>query len=398
MKNTIKNLLQHVKLLNKKYDDIAKLTGANFNIFQTLGLSTNEVRTHSAFIGELLNSNGSHDMGDVFLKEFLEVINIKDSLDFKAENSTTEIEKHIGYITDNRDEGGQIDIIITDNENNAIIIENKIYASDQHNQLLRYYNYGEKMHKNKFCLLYLTLDNKKATNTSLGHLTENDYKTISYSETIISWLERCKEKAVEHSTLRETITQYINLIKHLTNQTMSNKKKNEIVEIMGADANTIKACFEIRNNLNSAKILIIENLANDIKDYLDKETNYKIEVKMTPNNNANGFIFYKKTWKENAGIWFELEGVKLYYSIKTSEAVTGNAELQHQITKFFNIEKDNHNPFGHAHICDHWKYNYKIYDEIFDGSLAKIIRDEIKKILEYLDNDREIEKMLLSKK
>lgn len=48
--------------------------GESFNIFNTLGLKSEEVRLHSAFIGELLNPNGSHGASSLFLKAFLQVI------------------------------------------------------------------------------------------------------------------------------------------------------------------------------------------------------------------------------------------------------------------------------------------------------------------------------------
>ena len=61
----IENLLIQIGAINKSYEKIAKLTGENFNIFEVLGLTTNEVRTHSAFIAELLNPKGSHDQNEV---------------------------------------------------------------------------------------------------------------------------------------------------------------------------------------------------------------------------------------------------------------------------------------------------------------------------------------------
>jgi hypothetical protein len=75
--NEIENLLYQITAIRKQYDKMAELTGENFNVFKVLGLTTNEVRTHSAFIAELLNPKGSHGQKDVFLKLFLEVLDIK---------------------------------------------------------------------------------------------------------------------------------------------------------------------------------------------------------------------------------------------------------------------------------------------------------------------------------
>lgn len=72
--NILQNLLYQVNAINKKYEKIAEITGENFNIFNILGLTTNEVRTHSAFIAELLNPNGSHGCKHIFLKLFIEEV------------------------------------------------------------------------------------------------------------------------------------------------------------------------------------------------------------------------------------------------------------------------------------------------------------------------------------
>lgn len=114
--------------------------GESFNIFNTIGLWSEEVRLHSALIGELLNPNGSHGASSLFLKAFLEVMGIEEGyLDYES-CSPKILERVIGSVTEK--EGGRIDIIIEDGKH-AVIIENKIYAPDQKNQLLRYYNYGK---------------------------------------------------------------------------------------------------------------------------------------------------------------------------------------------------------------------------------------------------------------
>ena len=46
----IKNLLQQVSIIKKKYDEIAKITGENFNIFSIMRAESDEVRTHSRII------------------------------------------------------------------------------------------------------------------------------------------------------------------------------------------------------------------------------------------------------------------------------------------------------------------------------------------------------------
>jgi len=60
----IKHLPNQGGSLLKSYNKIAKETGENFNIFTVMGMQSNEVKTHSAIIGELLNPKGSHGLGE----------------------------------------------------------------------------------------------------------------------------------------------------------------------------------------------------------------------------------------------------------------------------------------------------------------------------------------------
>jgi cell division protein FtsA len=70
-------------------------------------------------------------------------------------NVMRSVEKYTGIINEDYTSGGRLDIVITDNSNNRVIIENKIFAGDQKNQLLRYYNFDKRS-----IILYLTLDIK----------------------------------------------------------------------------------------------------------------------------------------------------------------------------------------------------------------------------------------------
>ena len=64
----VQNLLTQVSVISEKYDAIAELTGENFNIFKILKMETKEVKTHSAFLAELLNPKGSNGQIDVLIK------------------------------------------------------------------------------------------------------------------------------------------------------------------------------------------------------------------------------------------------------------------------------------------------------------------------------------------
>lgn len=130
MEKTIQILLGKIEELQKKQTfrqtEVSK-RGENFNVFNVLGLWSEEVRLHSAMLAELLNPEGSHGCGDAFLVEFLREVLYNDKKIQDLSKAIITTEYNIGYISKDGMNGGRIDILIEmPNESNlpALIIEN----------------------------------------------------------------------------------------------------------------------------------------------------------------------------------------------------------------------------------------------------------------------------------
>ena len=126
-----------------------------------------------------------------------------------------------------KSEGGRIDIVVKDSEGHVILIENKIYAAEQLNQLARYkkqYPHAE--------LFYLTLDGKESAQNIADDDTEKIYRNLSYRDHIIPWISKCTELAHNKPMLREVLNQYIFLLKKLTNQTTNIEMAEQISKII----------------------------------------------------------------------------------------------------------------------------------------------------------------------
>lgn len=121
----VKQLLEKINVITRHHKELIRLSGENFNLFKILGLVSDEVKVHSAFIAELLNPKGSHGQDDIFLKLFLNHFCIKE---FDTASAKIEVEKSIGMKTDTT--GGRLDIYVSDQKGHDFIIENKIYAGD----------------------------------------------------------------------------------------------------------------------------------------------------------------------------------------------------------------------------------------------------------------------------
>lgn len=258
-----KNLISQVNLIIEKYNEIAKHTGEKFNIFSILKLERREVKTHSAFIAELLNINGSHGLKEIPLKIFIEVVikkiqrenpyidsNAIDKFQLDFKNSIAIKEEYHGKVNDDYSEGGRIDIVIKDNTKKAIVIENKIDASEQTKQLERY-NFAYP----NCPILFLTLYENQPI--SAGDLILNqDIFTISYKNEITLWIEKCIKESSNLPILRESLKQYNYLIKKITNQSLNVNMSQEIINIMKQN---IQSSFEISNNIETLKKSIIKD-------------------------------------------------------------------------------------------------------------------------------------------
>lgn len=255
----IRELLNQARLILEKVKvsrNESRLRGEQFNIFHVCGVNHYEV-THSAILAEFLNPQGSHGQGDAYLKAFLSVVGKSDFLsDF--DTSTASINKEFSA------SDGRMDILITNDKGQSIIIENKIYAPDQSKQLIRYNNFAlNKYHKGNFAIFYLTLWGSEASEQSAKGVK---YTCISYKETILTWLEHCIQLSAQKPLVRETMIQYANLIKELTNQTMDTKSKNELLELMANHAEEVAAICNRQDNGDFFKYVCETRIRPALKD------------------------------------------------------------------------------------------------------------------------------------
>ena len=126
------NLLNHAALLKDRFDALASASGERFNIFTILDSESDERKTHSAIIADLLNPDGLHGQGGAFARLLLDRLGIKTDVDLRRARVRAQADAG---------EHGRIDILL-DMDEFCIVIENKIYADDQPKQLERYHGYA----------------------------------------------------------------------------------------------------------------------------------------------------------------------------------------------------------------------------------------------------------------
>ncbi|WP_061868456.1 PDDEXK-like family protein [Prevotella intermedia] len=300
----INNLLNQISIIEKKNTEILDATGERFNMFRICGVNHYE-NTHSAILTEFLNPKGTHGLKSKLLECFIKTLGENFTINgFNCENARIYTE----YSTSE----GRIDILIEDEKRKkAIIIENKIYANDQLNQLKRYDSYAKnKYPKGNYQILYLTLNGKEATEQSGKGVS---YLTISYEENIINWLEKCVAIASRFPIVRETIIQYINHLKELTHQDMNNKNKEEITEVLSKIENLKAAKIIYQNYLATFDSIIKKHFNPKMEEFAKQEG-----LEYIYENSEELYVRFYLTnplWQEKCWIGFTFETSKYYYGL-----------------------------------------------------------------------------------
>lgn len=271
MIDNYRSLLKDAALIYEKHEAGRK---EPFNIFTVLHKETDEVNLHSRFLHALLDHQSS-DTRRQNLKDFLQRVGIED-----FEQNDAKI----------RREYRNIDILISNNTTNqAVVIENKIkeikYRKDEPQQLQRYYKILQEEGYHNICLLYLTLDGHDPSEDSVGNLP---YETISYRDDLLPWLRCCQMHACDEPELRESIAQYIHLIRKLTGTDFKEAYMDELKSLLFENNNLVLA-----HDLNDAMTSIKKSLMQEL--WCEIESALKKKIPFEPNkesSKAGSRIYY----------------------------------------------------------------------------------------------------------
>lgn len=368
MPNSIKELLSQLLPLHHAEQERLKKEkeeGKCFNVFSALNMCSDEVRLHSRLLATLLNPKANHGLGNEFLKLFLIALGLPE--DYITHCKEQIVERPIGEVTETT--GGRIDIILEDREH-AVIIENKIYAGDQPNQLLRYHNYGVKTFgKNNFKLVYLTLYGSDPSASSLGGAHFNFIK-LSYAQDILKLLEKLV-KTQPQKPVHSTVEDYITIIKQLTHQDMDTKYQQSIIE---------EAIKSDNIDVTSELLLLQKQIGDKLRsDYIIKP--------------LKGLGFNERQ-DDNGALWKSLNSKRnLFIVIKTDEAYWKEAwiavasedktiPLQPKLDCFTDEPTPNY-PYGWSWISDNEGNNWHDiaqYPAIGKEEVLKWIKNKISEI------------------
>lgn len=286
-------------------------------------------------IGALIDPNGKHYQGTLFLEKFIDIIGLND-FGLNLENTTVGVEYK------------DIDLYITDGTKH-IIIENKIWAEDQPCQIMKYINIIVEENKNDFNnpqendildedllrVIYLTPRDKEISaehKISDGYIEYKDgsqslkkcsdkmrsskiidfdlknyrakYKKISYKKEILLWLTKSHNEIRNITNLSESVKQYIAVVEKvnknykgnvmtLENYMDEHEEMYEHLEELTKIENSIEPKFwnELLSLLRE-KAFLGESYHIEYKKKSDFKN--KPEIRMVSKLNKDKFIYIRR--------------------------------------------------------------------------------------------------------
>lgn len=230
---------------------------SGFNLFEAIGAVRSELR-HSDLLAFLLDPSESHNLGDVFVRRFLE----------KAFADTTAL----ALLNDDLDTAGlevrrewrNIDILLLDKHRRfVVVIENKIDSTAHSGQLARYWQAIRSEHPDaRFLGVYLTPSGEPPDAKELPD--EGEYVPLSYSAI------RQITDAVVGSEQAPSSSDVMVVLRHY-----SEMLRRHIV----TDPEIVNLCREIYKNHKHALELVFEHKLDPRKVWLERVAEL---IKSTP--------------------------------------------------------------------------------------------------------------------
>lgn len=248
-----------------KANESKKRGNNDYNPLKAVQKLYDEVNMHSGFIYSLLDTNGEHYQDDLFLSLFLEVLGLNV---WFGSTTNAQVRKETQYI----------DLYIF-NDTKHIIIENKINADDQPNQIATLietiHNNGaenKRVEYENIFVIFLTLLKREPSQNSRTNKDNNllweikgdfleskegekinrvGYKKVLYENEILEWIKYCQSKSGvgNIANLNYALESYKDIVQIITNK----KKSAMSVADFFKDSKDFEIAFEIINNADSFK-------------------------------------------------------------------------------------------------------------------------------------------------
>jgi hypothetical protein len=335
----------------------AALHTARYNIFDILGITEKEVLM-CRYLADLLNPEGRHGCGILFLQSFFrDILKVTDANDLLLTHTDVDRE----YVIDN---DRRIDLVIR-NSRFFIPVEVKIHADEQEGQCYDYAQYARNAP-----LIYLTrkgdapslYSRKEKGGTAI--LSPDRILCVSWERDIYHWLERLLEHIRE--PIQSDVIQYMDAIR-MTEAERGRKIMEKTLDLLYQSPDYFHAGIEIERSMKTAKVRLIRMVFDDFKQEMARILpKYGLE----PETESLYYSYEEKTHEKFYDCYSTYPG--LNYVVRHVRFQKENLNL------WFRIEVE-HNLFAGFALFDtktHWQVN-EITQELMDEAARYLVRDII---------------------
>lgn len=390
MEEGCRALLVHAKHIHDKYVTMNQHTGEFFNIFQVLNVHYKEVPI-CRVIYELLSPEGSHGQGKAYLEIFMkEVLGIgKASL---AEEEWTNIKVEREKVIDSK---RRIDLVI-ETPNRFIPIEVKIYAGEQEEQCLDYYNYANRFasKESQTTLFYLTRFGTMPSNYSTNNDNSIKITAISFEKHISSWLEKCIQynETWRLSSVSNTIYQLLDIIKAFTAR-KKNLEMEEIAQYLCKSKENLQDALRIENAINLARRNVLKKLFSGIEEKVDKaissckkeckinkESCFVEAIEKYKNGKNLPSLSYKSEHNSDIKVMLEVD-----WRVYVGFAVDSDKKLPENVAKELLREfvEKNKEILNTIHLDDGSKSNWRYLENKISDNGKELSIDDVPNFIEF---------------
>lgn len=131
---------------------------------------------------------------------------------------------------------------------------------------------------------------------------------ISYENDILRWLEACQKETTSIPNVREGIAQYIDLIKHLTNQNFDSRMETSLVNKILSSPDYLQSFIELQSFTLALSVhsKLIEKWVVDLES-LSKKLDLNFDQNMAAGEKWRGFSFYGDESLKDLGVRIRFE-------------------------------------------------------------------------------------------
>lgn len=255
----MRELIEKAIPIIKRYEEEEIRNGYGNNIYSMLDMERDEVKTHEHTIYSVFQNQNNNEIKQKLFAAFMRTMELEE----KYSLTEWEVEKEY-FIGD-----GRIDLFFHSCDNKmAVVVELKIDAEDQSEQLTRYYDYVQKESYADYEIVYLTIDGREPSEQSVSGIPETCHvRRRSFGEHVVNWLSECIDVLEKNSLDSSLLKQYEILLKKITQET---NREREIEELF-CDRDSLLAGMALVDALEEAKGKVICQFFDKLSDEISAD-------------------------------------------------------------------------------------------------------------------------------